>query len=233
MASISGIVRFAVASLLLCLALVSCGDAPSPEPDTAATPFTRETELPDPELDGPVSLNQAIRDRRSMRDFAAEPLPTELLGQLLWAGQGVTSTDGKRASPSAGATYPLELYVVTPDSVIHYLPAVHAFEHRDSPDLRPRLQEAAFDQAQVGTAAAVIVIAAVVERTADKYGDRARDYVIQESGHAAQNILLEATAYGLAAVPVGGFGPAEVADVLGLPADTEPLYLIPTGFPRA
>ena len=79
MASISGIVRFAVVSLLLCLALVSCGDAPSPEPDTAATPFTRETELPDPELDGPVSLNQAIRDRISMLDFAAEPLPTELL----------------------------------------------------------------------------------------------------------------------------------------------------------
>lgn len=166
-----------------------------------------------------------------MRDFTAEPLPMELLGQLLWAGQGVTSADGKRASPSAGATYPLELYVVTLDSVMHYVPTGHVVEHRDAHDLRPRLQEVAFDQAQVGAAAAVIVIAAVVERTADKYGDRARDYVIQESGHAAQNILLEATAYGLAAVPVGGFDSAEAADVLGLPADTEPLYLIPTGFP--
>jgi SagB-type dehydrogenase family enzyme len=125
----------------------------------------------------------------------------------------------------------LELYAVTADSVMRYLPEGHRLELRDTPDLRGRLQEAAFDQSQVGSAPAVIVIAAVFQRTADKYGDRARDYVNRESGHAAQNILLEATAYGLAAVPVGGFDSGDTADILGLSEDHEPLYLIPTGFP--
>ena len=125
----------------------------------------------------------------------------------------------------------MELYVVTADSVMHYLPEDHRVEHRDSPDLRIQLQEAAFDQAHVGSAPAVIVIAAVFQRTAEKYGDRARDYVNQESGHTAQNILLEATGYGLTAVPTGGFDSAQTAKLLDLPADLEPLYLIPTGFP--
>ena len=223
--------RLGVATLVLCVTLGACGDSPSSEPVDSAVPFTREIELPAPELDGPVPLNRAIQERRSVREFTADPLPMELIAQLMWAGQGVTSTEGKRASPSAGATYPLELYAVTADSVIHYLPESHRVEHRDTKDLRAQLQEAAFDQSQVGTAPTVIIIAAVFQRTADEYGDRARDYVNQESGHAAQNILLEATAYGLAAVPVGGFDSAETAELLGLPADTEPLYLIPTGFP--
>lgn len=220
-----------VASLVLCSTLAACGGSPSSEPVETEAHFAREIELPAPELDGPVPLNRAIHERRSVRDFTAEPLPIDLIGQLMWAGQGVTSSDGKRASPSAGATYPLELYVVTADSVMHYLPAGHRVEHRDSPDLRGQLQEAAFDQSHVGSAPAVIVIAALFQRTADKYGDRARDYVNQESGHTAQNILLEATAYGLAAVPTGGFDSAETADLLGLRVDLEPLYLIPTGFP--
>ena len=230
----SAAIRIGVISLLLCSTLGACGGgSPSSEPVDTATPFEREIDLPPPELDGPVPLNQAIHERRSAREFATDSVPTGLLGQLLWAGQGVTSADGRRASPSAGATYPLELYVITVDSVMHYLPARHRVEHRNTPDLRGRLQRAAFDQSHVGAAPAIIVIAADVQRTADKYGGRASDYVRQESGHAAQNILLEAGAYGLAAVPVGAFDPAETAELLGLPTELEPLYLIPTGFPSA
>jgi SagB-type dehydrogenase family enzyme len=224
-------VRAGLAALVLSLTLSTCGSSPSSDVLDTADPFTGEIDLPSPDLDGPIMLNRAIQERRSVREYGAEPLPIDLIGQLLWAGQGITSADGKRTSPSAGATYPLELYVVTADAVLHYLPEGHRVERRDSRDLRGQLQEAAFDQSQVGSPPAVIVIAAVFERTAGKYGDRARDYVNRESGHTAQNILLEATAYGLAAVAVGGFDPAEAADILGLPADHEPLYLIPAGFP--
>jgi SagB-type dehydrogenase family enzyme len=187
--------------------------------------------LPAPELDGEVSLEAAIAARRSERTFRDEALSRDVLGQLLWAGQGVTSDDGKRSAPSAGALYPLELYVVTASEVLHYLPDGHRVEVRATPDLRPALQEAALDQTAVGSAPAVVVVAAVRARTRAKYGTRGDDYVQREAGHAAQNLLLQATALGLAAVPIGGIDPAAAAAALALPSDEGVLYLIPVGPP--
>lgn len=86
--------------------------------------------LPSPATTDTISLEKAIANRRSLRAFRPDPLPTATIGQLLWAGQGVTSPDGKRAAPSAGALYPLELYVVTPRQVMHYLPDGHRAETR-------------------------------------------------------------------------------------------------------
>jgi hypothetical protein len=87
--------------------------------------YTHEIALPKPSVAGAVSLEQAIERRRSVRAFKQDPLPVGAIGQLLWAGQGVTSPDGKRAAPSAGALYPLELYAVTATEVMHYLPHGH------------------------------------------------------------------------------------------------------------
>jgi len=74
---------------------------------------------------GLAALAELIRCTRP------DPLPMATIGQLLWAGQGITGTDGKRAAPSADALYPLELYVVTPRQVMHYLPDGHRAETRD------------------------------------------------------------------------------------------------------
>lgn len=192
--------------------------------------FTREIPLPAPVLGG-RSLDGVLRARRSVRSYRPEPLRFTTIAQLLWAGQGVTSSDGKRTAPSAGALYPLELYVVTAQQLMHYLPDANRVETRDVADLRPRLQDAAEGQDAIGAAPAVIVMAAVPERTRSRYGTRATSFVDREAGHAAQNILLEATALGLAAVPIGSVDPVGAAEVLGLPPDHVVLYAIPVGRP--
>jgi SagB-type dehydrogenase family enzyme len=185
--------------------------------------------LPPPATVGAISLEQAIERRRSLRAFRPDPLPTAAIGQLLWAGQGITSPDGKRAAPSAGALYPLELYAVTSGQLMHYLPDGHRAETRVVSDLRPGLKAAAVGQASVGAAPVVIVVAAVPSRTTPRYGSQAEEFIQMEVGHAAENILLQAAALGLAAVPVGSLDPSRAADTLALPSDQTVLYLIPVG----
>lgn len=192
--------------------------------------YTHQIALPKPSLTGPVSLEEAIERRRSIRTFGPAQLPVGTIGQLLWAGQGITSPDGKRAAPSAGALYPLELYAVTAAEVMHYLPPGHRAETRVTPDLRPQLKAAALDQASVGAAPLVIVVAAEPGRLSDRYGAKADLYTDLEAGHAAQNMLLQAVVRGLAAVPVGSFNASRVARTLALPPGQAVIYLIPVGY---
>ncbi len=188
-------------------------------------------ELPSPELTGTLSLEQSLHDRRSVREYATTPLTLDEIGQLLWAGQGITDDDGHRTAPSAGARYPLELYAITAAELMHYLPAGHRVEQRVDSTILGALPDAAFDQEFVGNAPLVVVIAADPARTEQEYGAMAGDLVQREVGHVAQNILLQATALGLAAVPVGGFDPATVEGLLALPPGQAVQYLIPIGRP--
>ncbi len=203
-------------------------EAPGWVKDTTAR-FPQRIALPAPATTGPMSLEQALAQRRSRRSFSDKPLPLDTIGQLLWAGQGITGTDGKRAAPSAGALYPLELYVMTASELMHYLPDGHRVELRRQPDLRPQLQAAAFGQTTVGAAPDIIIVAANPAKTRAKYGAEAERFVYLEAGHAAENILLEATARDLAALPVGSFDAARVAALLALPPDETVLYLLPVG----
>lgn len=157
--------------------------------------------LPKPTVAGTVSLEEAIERRRSVRSFTPATVPVGTIGQLLWAGQGVTRSDGRRAAPSAGALYPLELYAVTAKEVMHYLPQGHRAETRVTPDLRPELKAAALDQASVGAAPVVMVVAAEPGRLSQRYGGQADAFTDLEVGHAAQNILLQAVVRGLAPCP--------------------------------
>jgi SagB-type dehydrogenase family enzyme len=211
---------------------------PAPTPMPTSSPEPTWTPLPGsvlqltpPRLDSEVSLESALHERRSIRDFTSKALTFEEISQLLWAAQGVTSSNGGRTAPSAGALYPLEVYVVTKQYVLHYLPAHHQAEVHLSGDRRAVLEAAALSQSAVGDAPAVFVITGVFERTQAKYGSRASRYVYLEAGHAAQNLLLEAVALGLGGVPMGAFTDAAVTRALSLPADHAPLYLIPIGHP--
>ena len=188
-------------------------------------------DLPAPATGENGSLEQVLAARRSVRDFARGTLDMGAVSQLLWAAQGITGPGGRRTAPSAGGLSPLEVYLATPAGLYHYLPLSHRLEVISGDDLSAELAAAALEQESVADAAAVFVIAAVYERTEEKYEDRAERYVKLEAGHAAQNLLLQATALGLAAVPIGAFRDAEVQKVLDLPADHEPLYLIPVGHP--
>ncbi len=187
--------------------------------------------LPDPRTRGGMSLTAALVERRSVRAFSARGLSTAELGQLCWAGQGVTSEAGYRVAPSAGALYPIELFVATADGVGQYDPAKHQLVWRRAEDLRATLQEHALDQSAVGAAPACFVIVADIPRTAKKYGQRAERYCILEAGHVCQNILLQATALGLAGVPIGAFEDAKIARDLDLPESQRAYYLVPVGAP--
>ena len=223
-----------VRRILAAVALVvasACGPAAGGTAEPAGR--TGEvTPLPAPKTAGEMSLEEALTQRRSVREFEARPLTEAELGQLLWAAQGVTDERGYRTAPSAGALYPLEVYVATADGLFHYEVEGHALAVASRADLRPALYEAALRQAAVGRAPAVFVIAAVYERTAVKYGaERSPRYVHLEAGHAAQNLLLQAVALGLGAAPIGAFDDKGVQEALGLAEEEQPLYLIPVGEP--
>jgi SagB-type dehydrogenase family enzyme len=185
--------------------------------------------LPEPRLDGDVSFEASLLRRRATREFRADVLSDAELGQLLWAAQG--EHEGGRNAPSAGALHPLELYVAGPDGVSHYRPAGHELARSSNDDIRAGLAIAALEQRAFATAPTVILIAGVEERSAEKYGSRAQRYVQIEVGHAAQNLLLQAGVLGIGAVPTGAFRDRDVADLFDLPDGTEPLYLIPVGWP--
>jgi SagB-type dehydrogenase family enzyme len=181
-----------------------------------------------------MSLEETLARRRSVREFSDKPLSDQDVSQLLWAAQGITHPEGLRTAPSAGALYPLELYLVNAAGFYRYDPQRHKLQRRSERDLRSALYRAALEQDSVRDAPAVFVITAIYGRTARKYGDvRSPRYVHMEAGHAAQNLLLQAVALGLGAVPVGAFNDAQVQKLLGLAVEEQPLYLIPTGHPRS
>ena len=194
--------------------------------------------LPPPTPGGTRSLPQLLKHRRSVRDFAPTPLSPAQIGQLLWAAQGITAEGKLRTAPSAGALYPLELYVVAghveglPAGIYHYDPHGHRLVSVEPGDRRRALASAAGQQKSIAAAPAVIVFGAVYARTAARYGNRAGRFVHIELGHAAENLYLQAEDLGLGTVDVGSFDDQEVARVVQLPRDVAPLLLMPVGAPR-
>jgi len=198
--------------------------------------------LPLPSLKGEMSVEEAIARRRSVRSYLDKPLTIVQLSQILWAAQGITDTyRGFRAAPSAGATYPLEIYVVIGEKCVflggEYLDAgvykynveQHSLILVKKGDYREDLAKAALNQAWVEKAPVDIVITAVYERTTARYGERGIRYVHIEVGHVGQNIYLQATALGLGTVAVGAFYDPKVKEIIGARLGEEPLYIMPIG----
>lgn len=197
-----------------------CSDTTRPGSGSAAGPGAR------------VPLSVALANRRSVREYAEDPLTQAEIDRLMWAAQGISSREGLRTAPSAGALYPLTVYVALRDGVYRYEPAGNRTSRLWSADLRVPLGTAALGQVWLSRAPAVFVISGDASRTAVKYGARAERYVLMEAGHAAQNLLLQAVALGLAATPVGAFEDQELTRLLRLSGDERPIYLLPVGRPR-
>jgi SagB-type dehydrogenase family enzyme len=189
--------------------------------------------LPEPDLDSDFSLVEALGKRRSVRNFSGRELGLDQISQILWAAQGITQkATGYRTTPSAGALYPLEIFLVKSDGTYHYQPGEHKLEKLLSGDLREELAEGSLFQGFIAIAPASIVITAVYERTTIKYGDRGIRYVNMEAGHCCQNILLQSVALGLGAVSVGAFDDDYIQNLFNLPSDYRVLYVIPIGYPE-
>jgi SagB-type dehydrogenase family enzyme len=214
----------AASPTVLVPALAACSDATTP----SQTPPLASKTLPSPSM-GAQTLTAALAARRSVREYGPGRLTVEEVGQLLWAAQGVTSPEGFRTAPSAGALYPLTLYVVDASGLRRFAAADHSLQLLSPVDLRAALSVAALAQEPVAKAPSVFVVTGTPSRTAGKYGTRAERYVFLEAGHAAQNLLLQATALGLGGVSIGAFDDTAVADLLGLADGEHPIYLIPVG----
>ena len=191
--------------------------------------------LPQPTYRGQLTLEEALLRRRSVRSYLPEPLTLEELSQLLWAAQGVTDPYGFRTAPSAGALYPLELYLHAvkvegiETGIYRYDPHRHSLLDIKLGNFVPEVYAAALNQEAVLSAPLLVFFFALFERTTVKYGRRGIRYVFNEVGHAGQNLYLQATALGLGTVVIGAFYDEELKEVVGARSDEEPLYIIPVG----
>lgn len=191
--------------------------------------------LPEPIFDSKVSVETALRARKSIRSYQGDDLTLAEVSQLLWAAQGINRKKGMRTAPSAGALYPLEVYLVVgqieqlPVGIYKYLTTRHELVQINDEEKRQDLAAAGYGQSCIERGSINIVIAAVYERTAGKYGVRAARYVHMEVGHAAQNIYLQAIALELGTVVIGAFDDSKVRKILLMDADESPLYIMPVG----
>lgn len=209
---------------------------------------SKSIQLPNPRYDSETSIEKALSLRRSIRAYSEEPLSISDISQILWAAQGITKKmetapatfkykwqGGYRTAPSAGALYPLEVYVAVGNveglskGVYRYIPQSHSLEKRDEGDLRANISDASLKQEAIKKGAAVIVIAAIFERTSVKYGERAERYVHIEVGHAVENIYLQGISLGIGTVMIGAFNDEAVQSVLHLSKEEHPLAIMPLG----
>lgn len=201
-------------------------------------------QLPEPRFDSDFSIEKVMLKRRSHRNFVKSALSLEDLSQVLWAAYGITKADksrdifrgGFRTAPSAGATFPLEVYAIVGNvksiepGVYRYISDGHKLALEIQEDIRSELANAALNQEMIADAPASLFLSAIFERTMQRYGDRGRErYVCMEIGHVAQNVYLQVEALGLGTCAIGAFNDNKVTEVMQLPDKEEPLYIMPIG----
>jgi len=202
------------------------------------TDGTKAMKLQPPQTNGQIALEACIKGRRTVRSFSPDPLTGQQFAQLLWAAQGITDDGGiKRAAPSAGALYPLDLYAVLGDAgvegfqagVYHYNPGPHAVSLIAKGDLRGEIARHSLSQMWMASPPLTLVITAAYDRITPKYGRRGIRYAMIEAGHVGQNLFLQAQALGLSAGIVGAFKDQAIIQTLHIPPSQEPLLIMPVG----
>jgi SagB-type dehydrogenase family enzyme len=204
----------------------------------APGPGAELLKLPPPSYQGAMSVEEALKARRTVRQFAARSLDLRLVSQLLWGADGVTDQRGHRTAASAGATYPLEIYLVVGERGVADLPAgcyryrvkEHVLEAAGNGDLRAAVARASLHQAWMTQAPVMVVIAAEHSRCTARYGERGLMYTHMEAGHVGTNVFLQAEALGLGAGIVGAFEDQGLSQALNLPKEQVPLLVMPVGY---
>jgi SagB-type dehydrogenase family enzyme len=229
----------------LCLILACAPRDSNGEPFTSPPSTSRPSgdgsgtsvPLPPPRRSGDLSVEEALQRRRSVRSYRSAALSLEEIGQLLWAAQGITDqARGLRTAPSAGATFPLEVYLLNSSAahglgagVYRYRRDAHALEPVIKGDRRDQLFRVSLRQSAITDAPVVMVITAVPSRIEPRYGNLAPRFIAMEAGHAAQNVYLQSVPLGIGTVVIGAFDEAGVSEVLQLPHSERPLYILPIG----
>lgn len=202
-----------------------------------------EVKLPPARLVGKMSVEEALASRRSRRIFKDHPLNIEHVSQLLWAAQGITGQDSEhRTAPSAAKVYPSEIYLIVGDNKVsdleaglyRYNPIQHSLSIILKEDLRKEISRACYDENQIEKAPVCLIIVIDFSRLIERYGEQRRHYATifgyMEAGHIAQNIYLQAESLGLGTVSMGGIKEDDVSQILCLPENYIPIYVMPVGF---
>ncbi len=196
-------------------------------------------DLMPPVFDGNISLEKAIKQRRTIRSFINKPVSGQQFSQILWAAQGITDDSGfKRAAPSGGSLNPADIYAVVGEKcvenlgsgVYHYRPVNHSITMISEGDRRKDVAVASLRQMWMADAPVLFVVSAEYDRICCKYGQRGIRYALIEMGHIGQNIFLQCQTLGLAAGIVGAFNDGEVSDAVGMEKGHEPLVIMPVGW---
>jgi SagB-type dehydrogenase family enzyme len=198
-----------------------------------------EIKLPLPQLEGKMSVEEALARRRSRRVFKDYSLTIEQVSQLLWSAQGITEErNGLRTAPSAGALYPLDIYLVVGKDkvedlkvgVYHYNPRQHSLTIILEEDQRRELARACLGEKFIEDAPVSLIITAEFSRITNKFGKRGIYFAYMEAGHVGQNVYLQVESLGLGTVVFGGFYEEDVSQALNLPDQHIPLYVMPVGY---
>jgi SagB-type dehydrogenase family enzyme len=215
--------------------LSSCGNSDEKASAELAPNSSEIIQLPEPRYDSEISLEESLLNRRSTRSYSDEPVTLQEVSQLLWAAQGITDASGLRTAPSAVALYPLNIYIVVGNvpeivrGVYIYVPEDHSIKRLLNGDIRGALADAAMGQASVRQGAVSFVVTVDYGKMTAQFADKGERFGTLEAGHAAQNLCLQSTALGLGLVTAGAIYDDQVANVLDLPDNFTPLYVIPVG----
>ena len=201
--------------------------------------FIKTVDLPDPRFQSDHSIEEVIKNRRSVRSYSSEQVTLGELSQILWAAYGITKKipggpsflrGGLRTAPSAGALYPLEIYVVAgdvkdlEDGIYLYDSENHKLKQLQIGDKRDELTSAGLDQMMLSRAPLSLVYSAIFKRTTKKYGERGRErYVMMDVGHSAENVYLQAGAIDLGTCAVGAFSDLQLKMLINMTQEEEPL----------
>jgi len=205
---------------------------------SVSTQAAEAIKLPQPSSEGRMSVEEALSKRRTVRHFARRELDLAQVSQFLWGADGTSDPRGLRTAPSAGATYPLELYLAVGERSVkglapglyRYLPGSHTLELTQKGDLRAAVARACLHQTWMAEAPVMVIFAAEYRRCMARYGERGVRYTHMEVGHAGQNLFLQAEALGLACGIVGAFQDRTLQEILKLPSSHEPLLVMPVGY---
>jgi len=231
--------RLILSSLIICIAVIlvmsSCSSTDGKAGAVSAPDESVTIIMPEPRFDSDVSLEESLLARRSTRNYSSEPLKLDEISQLLWAAQGITDDAGHRTAPSAIALYPMTIYVVV-GNVPEILPGIYTYDPKTQSitrtadgDFRNDLTDASMGQVSVRQGAASFVFTADYDIVMSRLGKKGEMFAQLEAGHAAQNLCLQAAALELGVVTMGAIDNDKVAEVLSLPDNLTPLYVIPAG----
>ena len=204
-------------------------------------PNNPKIELTKPNNIKTETLNYALQNRKSIRDFSEKPLSKEQLSYLIWASTGINRKERGfeyRTAPSAGALYPIETYIIINNvekitqGVYHYNIKHHYLEEIKKGDFRSNITKAALDQSMCYHSAAVFIWTAIFNRSKCKYGQRAYRYIYLDAGHIAENLALSATSINLGTCQIAALYDDEVNLIIDIDGITEStIYLSVVGIP--